>query len=160
MDIPSADRARVELQKAVTAMHRMLLESPVGPWLAMLPGGQFLVLETTGRKSGQLRKTPLSYTRDGDAFVVVASNGGSPRDPDWYLNLGAHPDASVHAAGTTTRVRAETVSGPERERLWRGAVAAHAGYSAYQTRTEREIPVVRLTPVGDDTIGDSAGRRS
>jgi deazaflavin-dependent oxidoreductase (nitroreductase family) len=155
MDIPSADKARVEFQKAATAMHRMLLESPVGPWLAMLPGGRFLVLETTGRKSGQPRKTPLSYTRDGDAFVVIASNGGATRDPDWYRNLQARPDASVHVAGTTTAVRAETVSGADRERLWRNAVDAHAGYSGYQTRTAREIPVVRLTPVEDG----SAGRR-
>jgi deazaflavin-dependent oxidoreductase (nitroreductase family) len=131
----------------------MLLESPIGPWLAMLPGGRFLVLETTGRNSGQPRKTPLSYTRDGDAFVVIASNGGAARDPDWYRNLQAHSDASVHVGGTTTPVRAETVSGPDRARLWGNAVAAYAGYTSYQARAPREIPVVRLTPVGDESPG-------
>ena len=153
MDIPSADKARVELQKAATTVHRMLLESPIGPWLDMLPGGRFLVLETTGRKSGQPRKTPLAYTRDGDAFVVIASNGGALRHPDWYQNLQARPDASVHVTGTTSRVRAETVSGADRERLWHNATTAYAGYAGYQARTAREIPVVRLTPVGNDPAG-------
>jgi deazaflavin-dependent oxidoreductase (nitroreductase family) len=146
MDIPSADRALVELQKLATRMHRALLQSPLAPWLALLPGGRFLVLETVGRTSGQPRRTPLSYTTDGDAFVVIASNGGAPKHPDWYLNLEAHHDALVDVAGTRTAVRAETVTGPDRDRLWRGAVGSYGGYAGYQARTSREIPVVRLVP--------------
>src|SRR6478609_3801697 len=144
MDIPSPDRITVELQKAVTGAHRLLLESPLGPLLSRTPIGRFLVLHTTGRRSGRPRNTPLSYTKDGDAYVVIASNGGSPGDPDWYLNLQANPSAEVEVSGRRSRVAAETVTGEERERLWRQAVRSYGGYAGYQQRTDRQIPVVRL----------------
>jgi deazaflavin-dependent oxidoreductase (nitroreductase family) len=113
--------------------------------------GQFgtvrnLVLHTTGRKSGQHRQTPLSFTRDGDAYVVIASNGGSPRPPDWYLNLQADDHVEVEVDGKRQPVTASTATGDDRERLWRQAVSSFAGYNGYQARTQREIPVVRLTP--------------
>jgi deazaflavin-dependent oxidoreductase (nitroreductase family) len=150
MDLPSRARLMVELQKAVTRGHRFLLQSPLGPLLAATPMGRFLVLHTVGRRSGQARQTPLSYTRDGDAFVVIASDGGSPRDPDWYLNLERHPGAEVEISGRRQSVRAEIVTGPERDRLWRQAVESFGGYAGYQARTDREIPVVRLTPAHTD----------
>jgi len=146
MDLPSPARLMVELQKAATRGHRLLLQSPLGPYLSRTPMGRFLVLHTTGRRSGQPRQTPLSYTKDGDAYVVIASDGGSPRHPDWYLNLEDHPDAEVEVGGRRRPVRAETVSGDERDRLWGQAVRSFGGYAAYQTRTDREIPVVRLVP--------------
>ena len=136
----------VELQKGVTRGHRLLLQSPLAPLVSTTPWGRFLVLRTTGRRSGQPRRTPLSYTQDGDTYVVIASDGGSPRDPDWYLNLQADPDADVEVGGRHSHVRAETVSGDERDRLWRRAVQSYGGYAGYQARTDREIPVVRLTP--------------
>jgi deazaflavin-dependent oxidoreductase (nitroreductase family) len=142
----SPARALIEVQKTITRLHRMLLQSPVGRMFSALPGPQFLVLETTGRKSGQRRQTPLSFTRDGDAYIVIASNGGSPRHPDWYLNLQADPNADVDLAGRTKAVRAETVSGSDRDRLWRAAVQSYPGYTGYQMRASREIPVVRLVP--------------
>ena len=147
MDLPSSARLRVEFQKAVTRGHRLLLQSPLGPLLSTAPIGRFLVLHTTGRRSGEPRQTPLSYTRDGDAFVVIASDGGSPRDPDWYLNLKEHPEAEVEISGRRRSVRAETVTGAERDRLWLQAVGSFRGYAGYQERTDREIPVVRLTPI-------------
>src|SRR6478735_4115171 len=122
MDIPSPARIMVELQKSVTRGHRLLLQSPLAPLVSTTPWGRFLILRTTGRRSGQPRKTPLSYTKDGDTYVVIASDGGSPRDPDWYLNLQADPDADVEVGGRRAHVRAETVSGDERDRLWRQAV--------------------------------------
>jgi deazaflavin-dependent oxidoreductase (nitroreductase family) len=146
MDIPSPARIMVELQKSVTRAHRLLLQSPMAPLVSRTPWGRFLILHTTGRRSGQLRRTPLSYTDDGDAYVVIASDGGSLHDPDWYLNLRADPDADVELAGRRVHVRAETVSGEERDRLWRQAVQSYAGYAGYQARTDRQIPVVRLTP--------------
>jgi deazaflavin-dependent oxidoreductase (nitroreductase family) len=136
----------VEAQKAVTQLHRAGMQSPLGPLLRRVGGQAFLVLETTGRTSGARRSTPLSFTRDGDAFVVIASNGGAARDPDWYRNLLADPDVTVEVDGRRTPVRATTVTGPERDRLWRGAVRSYPGYAAYQLRTRRHIPVVRLTP--------------
>jgi deazaflavin-dependent oxidoreductase (nitroreductase family) len=83
--------------------------------LSRTPIGRFLVLHTTGRRSGRPRKTPLSYTKDGDTYVVIASNGGSPGDADWYLDLQGAPDAEVEVSGRRSRVRA---------RHWRGAGAA------------------------------------
>src|SRR3954453_21196963 len=119
MDLPSPARIMVELQKAVTRGHRLVLQTPLGPLLSSTPIGRFLVLHTTGRRSGAPRQTPLSYTKDGDAYVVIASDGGSPHHPDWYLTLQNHPDAEVEVGGRRRAVRAKTVTGDERDRLWR-----------------------------------------
>ena len=146
MDLPSPARLMVELQKATTRGHRLLLQSPLGPLLSRTPMGRYLVLHTTGRRSGEPRQTPLSYTKDGDAYVVIASDGGSPHHPDWYLNLQHDPEAEVDVGGNRSRVHAETVTGDERDELWRRAVASYGGYAGYQARTERQIPVVRLSP--------------
>ena len=153
MEIPSPARVLVELQKTATRVHRMVIQSPLGRIFTALPGSNVFVLHTTGRHSGQHRQTPLSFTKDGDAFVVIASNGGAPRHPDWYLNLQAHPEAEVELGGTRTSVHAETVTGTDRVRLWRAAVQSFGGYDGYQRRASREIPVVRLIPVGRDTKG-------
>src|SRR4051812_34789414 len=77
MDVPSPARIMVELQKGVTRGHRLLLQSPLAPLVSTTPWGRFLILHTTGRRSGQTRTTPLSYTKDGDGYVVIASDGGS-----------------------------------------------------------------------------------
>ena len=146
MEIPSPARIMVELQKAVTRGHRVLLQSPLGPFVSTTPFGRLLILRTRGRRSGQRRETPLSYTKDGDSYVVIASDGGSPHDPDWYLNLQADPDADIEVGGQHLRVHAETVAGGERDRLWQQAVRSYGGYAGYQTRTDRQIPVVRLSP--------------
>jgi deazaflavin-dependent oxidoreductase (nitroreductase family) len=153
-ELPSAKRVAVETQKAMTTAHRMLLESWVGPFVARLGWQEFLVLRTTGRKSGQHRETPLSFTRDGDAFVVIGSNGGAPRDPDWVHNLRASPDASVVIGGAAPRhVRAEFLTGADRKRLWDAAVRTYPLYAAYQARARREIPVVRLAPQREGAAG-------
>ena len=146
MDIPSPARIMVELQKAATRGHRLLLQSPLGPLVSTTPFGRFLILHTTGRRSGQPRTTPLSYTKDGDSYIVIASDGGSPHHPDWYLNLQDDPDAEVDVGGRRSHVHAEIITGEERDRLWRQAVTSYAGYAGYQSRTDRQIPVVRLSP--------------
>lgn len=146
MEIPSPARTLVQLQKTVTRLHRLAIQSPLGRAFTALPGSNVLVLHTTGRNSGRHRQTPLSFTKDGDAFVVIASNGGAPRHPDWYFNLRADPDAEVEFGGTRIRVRADTVTGADRAPLWRAAVRSYPGYAGYQRRASREIPVVRLTP--------------
>ena len=156
MEIPSPARVLVELQKTATRVHRMVIQSPLGRIFTALPGSNVFVLHTTGRNSGQHRQTPLSFTKDGDAFVVIASNGGSPRHPDWYLNLRAHPEAEVELGGTRTRVHAETVTGTDRVRLWRAAVLSYGGYAGYQKRASREIPVVRLIPVSGGANGTAS----
>ena len=146
MQVPSVGRLLVEVQKGVTQLHRAGLQSPLGPLLRRGGGQEYLVLETTGRRSGERRTTPLSFTRDGDGFVLIASNGGARRSPDWFRNLEADPDVSVEVDGQRVPVRATTVVGAERDRLWRAAVRSYPGYAAYQLRTRRTIPVVRLVP--------------
>ncbi len=78
---------------------------------------------------------------------MIASDGGSPKNPDWFLNVQADPRAAIEVGGQRTTVRAEVVTGDERDRLWQRAVRSYGGYAGYQARTTREIPVVRLSPV-------------
>ncbi len=105
-----------------------------------------LLLTTKGRKSGRPWTTPLSYLRDGDNMVVVASFGGSPAHPAWYLNLQANPAAHVQAGPRRMQVSAETANSEERMRLWPKVVEMYSGYEGYQKRTSREIPLVILKP--------------
>ena len=107
-------------------------------------GATTLVLTTTGRRTGEPRKFALIYGRDGDRLVVVASKGGAPEHPGWYRNLVAHPDVDVQVLGERFPVRARTVEGDERARLWRIMTAVWPSYDAYAARTDREIPVVVL----------------
>jgi deazaflavin-dependent oxidoreductase (nitroreductase family) len=111
------------------------------------PGVPTLLLTTRGRRSGKLRRTPLIYGRDGDAYVVVASFGGSPAHPDWYFNLSDKPEVEIQVGDEVTRARAATAEGEERERLWRQMTGIWPDYDKYQARTQRVIPVVTLEPV-------------
>ena len=105
-----------------------------------------LLLTVAGRKSGKRRTTPLLYGRDGDNLVVIASVGGAPRHPAWYLNLQGQ-EAEVQVGRERKRVRARDAEGEERERLWAQMVAIYSPYESYQRKTERRIPVVVLEPV-------------
>jgi deazaflavin-dependent oxidoreductase (nitroreductase family) len=105
-----------------------------------------LLLTTTGRKSGEKRIMPLIYGKVPDGYVVVASKGGAPDHPDWYKNLEANPDVEVQVANEKFRGRAETVTGARREELWNLMVPIWPPYTEYQTKTQRQIPVVLLKP--------------
>ena len=114
------------------------------------PGGRFgmLRLRTTGRRSGAERAAVLGYARDGDRLVVLAMNGWAPADPAWWLNLQAHPEASVDLRRGSQRVVAREAHGAERDRLW-SLVAAHSGYGdleALSARRGRRTAVVVLEP--------------
>jgi deazaflavin-dependent oxidoreductase (nitroreductase family) len=111
-------------------------------------GMPFLLLTTTGRKSGRKRTTPLQYLEDGNDMVVIASNGGHPRHPSWYLNLEKNPEVEVQVRRTRMRMRAAAATGADRERLWKAAVARYGGYEGYQMTTTRKIPVVVLKSGG------------
>lgn len=118
-----------------------------------LIGGSFgrapiLLLTTTGRSSGRMRTTPLVYLPDGKDMVVIASNGGSDRNPEWWLNLRAQPKAEVQVGRDVKAVVAEKAEGKERERLWSEVVETYHGYDEYSRMTERQIPVVVLRPEG------------
>ncbi|MDX1887294.1 nitroreductase family deazaflavin-dependent oxidoreductase [Mycolicibacterium sp. 120270] len=117
----------------------------VGHRLLILPS---LLLHTVGAKTGKPRTTSLTYARDGDDYLVVASNGGAPRSPGWYHNLKANPNAEINVGPRRFAVTATPVlpGDPDRERLWRIVTKYNKAYPAYQARTSRPIPIVRLTP--------------
>jgi len=107
-------------------------------------GSSVLLLTTTGHRSGKERTTPLIYGRAGDDYVIVASNGGSPEPPAWFVNLSGQPEVEVQVLGDRFRARARTATPDEKPELWREMVSHWPDYDAYQGRTDREIPVVVL----------------
>ncbi|MEH0818585.1 MULTISPECIES: nitroreductase family deazaflavin-dependent oxidoreductase [unclassified Micromonospora] len=111
------------------------------------PGVFTLLLTTRGRRSGKLRRTALIYGRDGDDYLVVGSQGGAPQHPAWYLNLLADPEAEVQVGAETFAVRARTAGPEEKPRMWRTMADIWPAYDEYQTKTDRDIPVVVLQRV-------------
>ena len=105
-----------------------------------------LLLTTTGRKSGALRTLPLIYKKVEGAYVIIASKGGAPSHPAWYLNLMADPQCRIQVAHDHFKVRARVAEGDERESMWRQLVEIYPPYTDYQAATERQIPVVVLDP--------------
>lgn len=111
-----------------------------------LMGLPVLLLTTRGRRSGRPRRTALLYLPWEDAYVVIASFLGQPRDPFWWKNLQANPQASVQIGRRHVIVKAREAEGEERERIWNEMVSRVADYAEYAKRTERRIPVVVLQP--------------
>lgn len=112
-----------------------------------IPGGpSTLLLEHVGAKSGIKRTSPLLYVGDGKNVVVVASKGGYPKHPGWFHNLQANPDTTIQVGSERRLVHARLAEADERARLWRKAVDSYSGYTGYQERTPREIPLVVLEP--------------
>ncbi len=109
-------------------------------------GVPILLLTTTGRRTGEARTAPLIFGRDGDRYLVVASMGGAPRHPAWYLNVTAHPEATVQVRDRIVAVTAHTASPEDKPRLWATMQSLCTSYATYQERTTREIPVVVLSP--------------
>jgi deazaflavin-dependent oxidoreductase (nitroreductase family) len=106
-----------------------------------------LLLTHTGARTGTRRTNPLACFRDGDRYVIVASKGGAPTDPDWYRNLRANPRATIEVGTETLEVIAEALTGAERDRLWAAITEQNHAFAEYEEKTDREIPVVVLTPV-------------
>jgi deazaflavin-dependent oxidoreductase (nitroreductase family) len=110
-------------------------------------GADILLLSTRGRTSGEERTTPLIFRADDGRWVLVASKGGAPANPDWFENLMADPDgATIQVLDDVVPVRASTAAGEERRRLWSLMTEVWPAYDEYQQRTAREIPVVVLSP--------------
>jgi deazaflavin-dependent oxidoreductase (nitroreductase family) len=128
-------------------LHAVLYRTTHGVIGHRFPGmPRMLLLDHVGARTGTRRTTPLVYFTDGDDLVIVASRGGSPRNPAWFHNLRANPDASVQIGSERRGVHARVATAAERERLWPKAVQTYSGYQGYQQRTEREIPLVILEP--------------
>jgi deazaflavin-dependent oxidoreductase (nitroreductase family) len=109
-------------------------------------GAQVIILGTIGRRSGKLRRTPLIRVRDGDTYLVVASMGGAPQHPQWYLNITEHPEVTVQDRAEVHEMRARTATAEEKAALWPIAVEQWPDYANYQAGTDRDIPLVICEP--------------
>jgi deazaflavin-dependent oxidoreductase (nitroreductase family) len=109
-------------------------------------GTSCLILRTRGRRTGEVRKFPLIYGRDGEDYLVVASRGGSPEHPGWYKNLLARPGVEIQVHDRVLPVTARTASADEKKRLWPIMTAQWPDYDKYQSGTTRDIPLVVLRP--------------
>jgi F420H(2)-dependent quinone reductase len=138
--------ARLAL-KLGSGAHAGVYRATGGKLFGRVGKSPILLLNTVGRKSGRKRTSPLLYVMDGEDFVIIASKGGAPNHPAWYLNLKANPDATVEVGDREVRVRAEEVDSEEKVRLWQKMVEMYPSYDNYQTKTKREIPLLVLHPV-------------
>ena len=132
--------------KLFSKLHVFLYKASGGRIGGRFKAAPVLLLTTTGRKTGKRRTTPLLYGEDAGRYVIVASVGGAPKHPAWYLNLSGNAAASIEVDRRTLPVNAETAPAEQRARLWTLMTQVYPGYDAYQTKTSREIPVVVLTP--------------
>jgi len=132
--------------KLGSGVHAGVYRATKGKLFGRMGKSPILLLNTVGRKSGKKRTTPLLYVMDGEDFVLIASKGGAPTHPAWYLNLMVNPDVTVEVGDREVRARAEEVSGAEKTRLWQKMVEMYPTYDDYQTKTEREIPLLILHP--------------
>jgi deazaflavin-dependent oxidoreductase (nitroreductase family) len=114
-----------------------------------LKGRPIILLTSVGAKSGKLRKTPLMRVEHEGEYAVVASKGGAPEHPVWYYNLVAHPLVELQDGAVKKDYLSRIATGEERDLWWERAVATWPSYADYATRTDREIPVFVLTPIGE-----------
>ena len=127
-------------------MHRWLYRSTGGVIGGRFRGGPVLLLTTVGRRTGLARTRPLIYFPDGNAFVIVGSNGGRDVHPAWYFNLRSNPIATIEVGRKRLRVKARQAGGAERDRLWQLVIRTLPFYADYQAKTRREIPLMILEP--------------
>ncbi len=118
------------------------------PTSGYFEGRPVMVLTTTGAKTGKAREAVVSFSRDGDDYVVVGSKSGEPDDPAWFKNLVANPTVTVESDGRKFQAKATVAEGADRDALWDGHVAEHPGFAEYPSKTTRVIPIARLTPLG------------
>jgi deazaflavin-dependent oxidoreductase (nitroreductase family) len=135
------------VMKVGTKLNNAIYKASGGRIGGKFPGGAPVCLLTTiGRKSGEERTVALLYLRDGDDLVVVASQGGMPKNPGWYHNLVAEPKVTIQVKKDVGRFVARTANDEERAELWPRLVAVYKGYDDYQAKTDRQIPVVICSP--------------
>jgi deazaflavin-dependent oxidoreductase (nitroreductase family) len=141
-------KARGDLMTDIAAVNRQMIEefratrdNPDGP----RGGRPMVLLTTTGARTGRPHTTPMMFVPDGDRLIVIASNMGAPRDPDWYHNLVAHPEVTVEVGAETYQAIATPLAGAERERVWQQVIATAPFFIDHQAKTTRLIPLVALT---------------
>jgi deazaflavin-dependent oxidoreductase (nitroreductase family) len=129
-----------------TALHVFFYRLTGGSLGGKFRGGPVLLLTSKGRKSGKPRTTPLMYIFDSSNVVLVASNGGRPKDPSWWNNLKKDPEAQIQIRKERKTMLARQASRDEKTRLWPLVTKMYQGYANYQKKTSRDIPVVILEP--------------
>jgi deazaflavin-dependent oxidoreductase (nitroreductase family) len=143
-DLPAWIKDHVTRYLATDGADGYLWDATMGGGKGMVPT---LLLTTVGRKSGRSLQLPLIFGRSGPDYVVVASKGGAPAHPAWYLNLQANPEVKVQVKGDKFTAHAHTADAAERAQLWPKMVEIYAPYTQYQVKTDRQIPVVVLKKV-------------
>ncbi len=134
----------MSLVRFLGRMHVRIYRLTGGRFVGRVGRAPILLLTTIGRRSGEPRTAPLLYLRDGERLAIVASFGGHPKHPVWYLNLTANPEVNVQVGRDRFDAAARTATPEERERLWPLFVEMYPGYAGYQEKTTREIPIVLL----------------
>ena len=135
--------------KTVTRIHIFLYRISGGKIWSRMAGLPVLLLTTTGRKSGQPRTTPVVYHRDGDDYLIVASNGGFDPHPAWYYNLEATPEVRVEVGDQAFDAQARITEGDMRNQHFETFKSSSPNFILYERRAQRTIPVIRLTPHGN-----------
>lgn len=131
--------------KRLSSLHTLSFKATRGRIGKRLADNDMLLLTTVGSKTGKVHTVPLLYLRDRDDVIIVASWGGRPNHPQWYGNLLVNPSVTIQILAESTYVIARTARSEERSRIWPLATSAYAGYREYQSRTNREIPIVILS---------------
>ncbi|HZE65893.1 MAG TPA: nitroreductase family deazaflavin-dependent oxidoreductase [Sporichthyaceae bacterium] len=134
------------IAKTFAGLHTALIRRSGGRFGKTFKKAPVLLLTTTGRKSGQPRTSPLLYLRDGQDLAVVASYGGDDRYPAWFHNLTANPEVSAELEGKKVELRASVADAATKARLWPDLLTMYKTYESYQKKTDRELPVVLLSP--------------
>jgi deazaflavin-dependent oxidoreductase (nitroreductase family) len=145
---PSDSEAKVSRAQNMNAEIIAEFRANEGRVGGMFEGIPLLLLHHTGAKSGTSRINPLAYQADNGRYVVFASKGGAPTNPDWYHNLKAHPNVTIEVGTDTIAVVAGEATGEERDRLFRTQAERIPQFGEYEEKTERTIPVMVLTPRG------------
>jgi deazaflavin-dependent oxidoreductase (nitroreductase family) len=135
-------------------LHRWTYRATGGRIGGRLLGFSFLLLTTTGRRTGRPHTVGLTNFPYGTGYAVIGSNGGAPNHPDWILNLRADPQAVVQVRNQHAAVRAREATEEERQALWARATGAYPGYEAYRRRTRRTIPIMVLEPGSSSVLYD------
>ncbi len=135
--------------RRLSTLHTLAYRATGGRIGRRLVNNDMLLVTTRGRRTGGEHTVPLLFLRDGEHVIVIASWGGRDHPPHWYLNMKADPTVAVQVEGTRWSATAIDLDEPERSLWWDRAVAAYDGYAQYQSRTDRVIPVVRLSRVAE-----------
>lgn len=141
------------LFKQIMSLQVTMYRRSGGKTMGHMRGMPILLLTTTGRKSGEARVTPVMYLKDGDNYVVTASNNGGEKNPAWYVNLTAHPQVTVEVGEATLNALARLASAEEKARLWPLLVEKAPFFDDYRKKTTRDIPMVILSPIDANDKG-------